>query len=179
MAIRRAAAFHTLEKLTMSLKPMLPADTLDVLEIVYRDTSLSDPTDVEMTRGSRDGYTRQPNKLDTGPPAVAYLHRGRDNPVLYVWPTPDRATYEIRYNRIRMFRDLGNMLTGLDVPNRWLGIVVAGVAWYLGLTQEACSLDDRAALKATFEDELATISPEDRDRSVFRTEIDLSSYYRV
>src|SRR5204862_452998 len=32
--IRRAVVFHTLEKFTMSLKPMLPADTLDVQQFI-------------------------------------------------------------------------------------------------------------------------------------------------
>jgi hypothetical protein len=156
----------------------LPADTLDVLEMIYRDVSLSAPTEVAITRGSRDGYTLQPNKADTGPPSMAYLHRGRDNPTLYVWPAPDRA-YELRYNRVRMFRDTGNMLAGVDVPDRWLGVVVAGVAHYLGMTQDGITEEQLARLKNTFEDELMTISPEDRDRSVFKTEIDLATYYRV
>lgn len=156
----------------------LPTGTLDVLEIVYRDTSESDPTDIEVTRGSRDDYTLQPNKDERGAPTFAYVQRGRDNPTMWVWPTPDRGTYQIRYNRIRRFYDLGNNLAAIDVPDHWLGVLVAGVTYYLSLVTPGTTPEERAEFKAQFEDEMATISPEDRDRSVLRIELDLMDYYR-
>jgi hypothetical protein len=60
----------------------------------------------------------------------------------------------------------------------WLGILVAAVAYYLGLTRASLSLADREALKAVMEDEFLTVSVENRDSSPFRIEPDMASYYR-
>jgi hypothetical protein len=156
----------------------LPADTLDVSFLTYRDTAESDPMDIEVRRVSDEDYAAQPLKNDPGFPITAYLARGRDRPTLYVWPVPNRTTYEIRYTRVRKFRDLGNQLAAVDVPSMWLGILVAAVAYYLGLTRASLSLADREALKAVMEDEFLTVSVENRDSSPFRIEPDMASYYR-
>lgn len=174
----------TIEKVVLDLTEdqpdyTLPADTMDVLEMVLRDASQANAKDIPVERMPRDTYAYIVNKAQAGDPSQAYVERNRDAPTLWLWPVPGRANLQLVYWRIRLFRDVGGMLDGLDVPTRWTNILVAGVAWYLSLTSPETTAADRAEHKAAFDEEIAVISPEDRDRGPFEVQIDLSSYYRV
>ena len=171
-----------LETLDLSLGVVayaLPADTQDVLEMTYRDTAEGVPTDLMVTRISRDLYHYLPDKNSPGSPNQFFVDRQRDAPVLYIWMKPDRATYRLSYYRIRKFRDVGNMTDHLDVPTKWLGLLTAGVAMYIGKCTPDIAPDHRAELAADWQSELADILPEDSDRSPFHVDIDLSCYARL
>jgi hypothetical protein len=157
----------------------LAADTQDILEVTYRDTSQADPTDLAVMRIARDEYHYIPDKLSPGRPTKFWLDRQLAAPVLRIWQAPDKATYQLDFYRIRRFRDVGGMTDNLDVPDRWLGLLIAGVAYYIGLTMPTLSQPARMELKEAWLDEMARILPEDRERSPMRLEPDLSCYARI
>jgi hypothetical protein len=164
----------------VALQPdyLLDLDTLDVLEMVVRNTALSTATDIPVNRMARDDYHYLPNKLSAGEPRQIWVERTRDRPVLHVYPVPRLDSYELRYYRVRRFKDLGSPLDAIDIPPHWMGVVIAGVAYYLSLTHADVTEGTRAALKVDWNDEFATISPEDRDRGPMNVSIDLSAYMR-
>ena len=181
----RGINLHTVElqQLTLPLgviRHELAADTEDVLEVTYRDTGLgSGLSDIRVARVGRDQYHFMPDKDTPGPPVHFYLDRQRDFPILYLWPAPDRATYRLDYYRIRRFRDVGQMTDNLDVRNKWLGLMVAGVAMYIGKNLPDLTPDHRAELRQDWLDELDDILPEDRDRADLVLGYDLSCYARI
>lgn len=173
----------TVEQVTRTLtinepRYLLETDCLDVLEVAVRDTSLANPDDLMLERMSRDDYMMIPQKLRAGRPLQVYVERTRERPILHLYPVPQNSTFQLVYNRIRCFRDLGTPLDAIDVPNHWLGVIVAGVAYYLGLTKAELSTADREELRQGFEDEMKAISPEDRDRGPLTIALDLSDYFR-
>lgn len=157
---------------------LLGTDCLDVLEVAVRDTAQAFRTDLMLERVSRDQYMTISNKLSPGRPSQVYVERTRERPILHLYPAPKISTFELVYNRIRCFRDLGSPLDAIDVPNHWLGVIVAGVAYYLGQTKAELTAGDRQELREAFEYEINCIAPEDRDRSPLTICLNLSDYYR-
>lgn len=157
---------------------LLDRDCLDVLEVAVRDLSSSRPNDLPLARVSRDAYMDIPDKTWSGRPVQVYVERTRERPILNLYPAPSSTNYQIIYNRVRCFRDLGTPLDAIDVPNHWLGVIVAGVAYYLGCTRSELGQGDREELRQAFEFEMAAISPEDQDRGPLTVCLDLSDYFR-
>jgi hypothetical protein len=158
---------------------VLPADVVDVLSMVWRDTAAASPFDMPMTRIDAETWLTTSQKDTGGPPGLFFVDRQRDNCILHISGKPDRTSYRLVYWVIRRFKDIGNMLEQLDVPVHWLGLITAGVAYYLGMCTPDLTEEHRAELKATWGDEFATVSTENRDRSVFRIEPDLTCYHRL
>lgn len=60
----------------------LASSTIDALEVVLN----RDSTDLKLERISPEEYLLIPNKTQTGRPSQYSIRRGRDNPVLSLWP---------------------------------------------------------------------------------------------
>jgi hypothetical protein len=155
----------------------LPADEHDVLEVTVRETTQVTPTDVPLTRMARDEYHLIPDKTTKGRPVNFWLQRGRDNRTLYFWPTPDLSNrYEVRYQRVVLFRDVGTMLDNLDVPTAWTGVMVAGCSYFLSLERGDIDIPTRQELDRLFSTEIELLEGEDADKSPLRVLPDLSAY---
>ena len=66
----------------------LSDSTIDALAITY-STSVSG-TDIALERISREEYHNVPNKNQSGRPTQYAIQRGRSNPTIMLYPTPDR-----------------------------------------------------------------------------------------
>lgn len=140
----------------------LPADTVDLIEHVVRQTVNSRQTDINITRISVSTYAVIPDKANKGRPTQIYIDRQRDNPQFSVWPVPEDDSYTLVYWRLRRLHDAGSGETTFDVPFRYYNAVVAGLAYHLAMKYAPERME---VLKIAFNESLMLAQDEDRDRS--------------
>lgn len=155
----------------------LPSDEHDVLEATIRDTSQTVPTDIPLGRMSRDEWHYTPDKSTPGQPTSFYVQRGRLLRTVYFWPKPNKATFQVRYQRVSLFRDAGSMVEEVDAPSTWMSVLVAGCAYFLALSKSDVDIPTRQELERLFEKEIELIEPSERDRADLRILPDLSCYF--
>jgi hypothetical protein len=149
----------------------LPADTIDVIECVWRtDAGSENQVDLTVNRISVSDYSAIPNKLDTGSrPLQFYINRLGPAPVMYLWPVADGSRAgQIAYWRLRRVQDAGAPATNtMDMPFRFLEAFVAGLAFHLAVKNP--QLAPRISmLKQMYEESFALAAAEDRDRASVR-----------
>lgn len=94
------------------------------------------PTEIPLARMNRDDYTNLPNKaFQSNRPLQYWFDRQVNNPIMHLWPVPnDAATVcQIVVWRQRYIMDVGSMTQEIEVPQRWLEALVAGLAAKLAL----------------------------------------------
>lgn len=156
----------------------LPADTVDVLDMVIRTTSGAATTDLLIRRVGRSEWFALPDKDSQGEPTQAFVDLQRDAPVLTLWPVPDATTaYTLVYYRIRRFRDIPSLGSDLDVHVRFMPALVSGLAYYMARERPDIPEQKLARLKAEYEEEYAQAAETDRDRGDLRVVPDLSCYW--
>lgn len=147
----------------------LPDDTVDLIEQVTRTSpgSQTNQTDINLTRISVSTYATIPNKLAQGRPVQVYVDRQRDNPQVFVWPTPPDNTYTFYYWRLRRIQDGGTGTTTEDIPFRFLPAMIAGLAHKIAMKipEGAPRLQ---MLEAEYEKQWQLASEEDRQKAAVR-----------
>jgi hypothetical protein len=150
---------------------VLPADTVDILDAVIRNTSVTGiQSETPLTRIGVGEWPSYPNKLQTGRPYAFFVHRTVEPPVLYLHPVPDSyQPYWILYWRLRYMANLPRGGTGfVDAPARFLPAMISGLAFMLAMKSKDMNVRQTApALKALYEADFDLASLEDRDRSSF------------
>jgi len=163
----------------------LPTDTVDVCELFLRENDgvVATQADRNINRISVSTYAAIPNKLTTGKPLQAFVHRlGTDgnyksglnsatstnvSPFITLWPVPDKSTYQLRYYRMRRIEDAGNGAENQDMPFRFLPCAVAGLAYYIAM--KVPELAPRVEmLKGIYEEQFAMAAAEDREKTSAR-----------
>lgn len=149
----------------------LSGEKLDIIEGLLRtdagDTTLQ--TDLTMERVSISHYAHQTNKLNPGRPIQYWLEQTPAGIVVNVWPVPDAVvTYTFFYYYMERIEDTGNAGPNtIDVPARYLPVLVAGLAYYLAMkTPEA--LPKLAALKAIYDEQWGLASDSSREKATLR-----------
>lgn len=148
----------------------LPADTVDLLDMVIR-TSAGDETtqaDLTISRISEPTYSSIPNKLTQARPIQVWVRRLRDNPKIVVWPVPNQSDYYVfKYWRMRRIQDAGSGVETPDMNFRFYPALVAGLAFYIG--QKIPEGAERLQMLQTeYERQYELAAGEDRDRSPVR-----------
>jgi hypothetical protein len=173
----------------------LPADTIDVCEMNIRTNAgdASSQSDLSLNRISIPTYSAIPNKLSTGRPLQAVVHRlgqagiyqsgdrtngntptptniGANVSFLTLWPVPDSSTaYQISFYRMRRIQDMGSEAgkTDADMPFRFFPCAVAGLAYYIAM--KVPELAPRIPmLKQEYEEQFKLASEEDREKTSAR-----------
>jgi hypothetical protein len=115
----------------------LEQQELDIVEANIRtnEGSQNSQTDIHMRRISISRYAQQTNKLTTGRPIQYWVEKAARGITLNVWPVPDATeSYVVNYYYMCRVQDTGKPLSNdLDVPIRFLPVLVAGLAYYLAL----------------------------------------------
>lgn len=146
----------------------MPADTIDIIEHQCRlnNGSTASQSDYTMTRISVSEYAHINNKTTQGMPLQIYVDRQREKPILYLWPVPDGTQpYTLYYWRIRRIQDVGAGGTNtIDVPARFLPVLVAGLAYHIALKRPE-STDRVPMLKQIYDEQWEMAAGEDRDKS--------------
>jgi hypothetical protein len=171
----RGLNMWTFDQGTIVLQPgvatyALPTDTVDLLEHVIRTGagSASTQADLTITRISVSTYATIPNKLQQARPIQVWIERLQPAPQFTVWPVPDNSTtYTFVYWRLRRLQDAGNGVNTMDVPFRFYGAMVAGLAYYLSMKVPG-GMDRLQVLKAQYDEAWDLASSEDREKAAVR-----------
>ena len=146
---------------------LLPADCIDVLEMVVRQTSGNTTTDIAISRIGMKTYATIPVKGTTGRPVQAWVDR-QTSPQVNVWPLPADSSYTLVFWYMRRIQDAGasGELT-FDIPQRFLPCLVAGLAYKIAMKRpEAEGRIER--LKMEYEEQWANAAAEDREKVSMR-----------
>ena len=165
----------TIEQRTQSLTSgtaeySLGTDIIDVLSVVVRRSG----TDFSMSRISRDTYLNIPTKSTTGRATQYFLDR-QITPNLKLYPTPENSTDVLVYDALTRMQDADTQVNTLEVPFRFFPCLTAGLAYYIAMKRAP---DRIQLLKTVYEEEFERAMAEDRDRSAFKVNPQLS-YYKV
>ncbi len=167
--VNRGLNFWTVEQGTKTLTAStssvtMDADTVDLIQHWIRDGSGTTQSDLPLSRFSVSQYSTIPNKLTEGRPVNLYIDKQRDAPVVYFWPTPNKA-YTFVYQQIRRIQDTGAVgSTDPDVPARFLPALVSGLAYMISQKYPEAFVRS-PELKAEYEFQWQLAEQEDRDRA--------------
>ena len=143
----------------------LSSSTVDALEVVLN----RDSTDLQLERISPEEYLLIPNKTQTGRPSQYSIRRGRDNPVLSVWPIPENSTDIMKIERISELQDVDKSAgQNADMPIRFLPPLTCGLAYYMSMKRPGVEAGRIQMLKSNYEELLARAFQEDRERSTMK-----------
>lgn len=141
---------------------VLDADTIDVLDAVWRRLSGLQQQDRTMTRMSVKEWAQTANKNTTSLPSRYWINRTVP-PVMTIWPVPTEDGTLV-YWKLRRIEDAGNYTNNMDVPTRFLPAMVSGLAYYLAIKTQGA--DQRIPiLQAEYERQFKLASDEDRERA--------------
>ena len=110
----------------------LPVGTIDLIDVVIRDTSGASTTDTVLNRISIADYNQLPDKTSSGKPSQYMLDK-QYTPNLYVWQVPDTSDYSLVYWSINQLEDVTASAEEPDIPYRWSDCICAGLASKLAL----------------------------------------------
>ncbi len=99
--------------------------------ISYSEVFLGNtPSEIPMGSLNRDTYVAQSNKVFTGRPTTYWFQRDRSQPVFHTWPAPnsDAEHAQLIIWRHRHIMDVGTLQQEIEVPQRWLEAIIAGLA---------------------------------------------------
>ena len=79
---------------------------------------------------NRDTYVAQSNKVFPGRPNSYWFQRDLPEPVMHIWPAPFQAAEQAQLIvwRHRHIMDTENLQQEVEVPQRWLDAIIAGLA---------------------------------------------------
>jgi len=99
--------------------------------ISYSDLILGNmPQEIPMGLLNRDSFTAQSNKTMQSRPVTYWYQRDRVNPILNLWPAPNPAAegHQLIVWRHRHIMDVGTLQQEIEVPQRWMEALIAGLA---------------------------------------------------
>jgi hypothetical protein len=110
----------------------LPVGTIDLMDVVIRETVGGTQSDTVLPRVSISDYNQIPNKTTQAKPSQYMLDK-QYTPVLYVWQVPDSNNYSLVYWSINQLEDVTASNEDTDIPYRWSDCICAGLASKLAL----------------------------------------------
>ena len=132
---------------------LLDATVVDLLEVVLRNSSGTDFTLTQMSRGE---YLRIPNKYNSGQPSQYFFDR-QVTPTITLWSTPD-TSYTLVFYYVRRIEDADTLVNTTDAPFRFLPCMAAGLAYYISVKRAP---DRIQILKSIYEEEFQRAMSED------------------
>jgi hypothetical protein len=161
----------------------IPGNVVMILD-AYRsvNTGASNQTNIYMTPMSRTEYASLAVPQTQAPP-VQYWFDRLISPTITLYPTPDgNGPYVFNYYSCRQLQD-ANLSGGEtpDMPYRWLGVLVAGLARRLGRVYPPQGVDRvawRALLKSEFDEAWGIAATQDTENAPMTFAPNIGSYYR-
>ena len=140
----------------------LDSSTINALEVVLN----RDNTDIKLTRITPEEYLIIPAPTQTGRPSQYTIRRGRDNPVMSVWPLPENSTDVLKIEIVKELTDVDKSADqNADIPKRFLPALTCGLAYYLSMKRPFIPDTKIAMLKTNYEEILGRAMEEDRERA--------------
>ena len=102
---------------------------LNVTELVFQNL----PQEIPFYKLNRTDYNNLPNKTRTGRPTQFWYDKNIKNPILTIWPNPDR---QFTFSQVtgylhRQIQDVGTMQQEIECPQRWYLAIVLQLAKHL------------------------------------------------
>ena len=136
-------------------------------------------TEITMARLNRDDYTNLPNKNFTAnQPFQFWLNRTIPNATITLWPTPQRAFYQMTVWYSSQVEDVGDLYGQLAIPDRWLLAIQSMLAHQMSLELPAVDLARIQYLEAQGEKYFIMAEQEERDKSPIYYSPNISVYTR-
>jgi hypothetical protein len=151
--------------------------TLSFSQIYLANT----PTEIPLARMNRDDYTNLPNKaFQSNRPLQFWFDRQVNNPIMHMWPVPNEAATvcQIVVWRQRYIMDVGTMTQDVEVPQRWLEAIVAGLAAKMALELVEVDVNMIPILDQKAASALYIAQMEERDNSPMMIAPNISPYTR-
>jgi len=140
----------------------LSSNVINALEVVIS----RDNTDIKLTRITPEEYLIIPAKTQTGKPSQYSIRRGRDNPVMSVWPIPENSTDVLKIETVTELQDVNkSAIQNADLPKRFLPPLTCGLSYYMAMKRPGVADTRIAMLKANYEETLTRAMEEDRERA--------------
>jgi len=151
--------------------------TLSFSQIYLANT----PSEIPLARMNRDDYTSLPNKaFQSNRPLQFWFDRQVNNPIMHMWPVPNAAATvcQIVVWRQRYIMDVGTMAQDVEVPQRWLEAIVAGLAAKMALELVEADASLIPILDQKAASALYIAQMEERDNSPMMIAPNISPYTR-
>ena len=140
----------------------LSSNVINALEVVIS----RDNTDIKLTRITPEEYLIIPAKTQTGRPSQYSIRRGRDNPVMSLWPIPENSTDVLKIETVTELQDVNkSAIQNADLPKRFLPPLTCGLSYYMAMKRPGVADTRIAMLKVNYEEILARAMEEDRERA--------------
>lgn len=140
----------------------LPADTVDLIEHVYRTGTGQSQTDRTLTRITVSTYATLVNKQTQGVPNQIYIDR-QIQPVIHIYPVPLTNATLVCW-RLRRIQDALTGSNTMDMPFRFIPALIAGTAFHIAMkVPEGAGRVE--LLKSAYNEAWMDAADEDRDRS--------------
>ena len=140
----------------------LSSNVINALEVVIS----RDNTDIKLTRITPEEYLIIPAKTQTGKPSQYSIRRGRDNPVMSLWPIPENSTDVLKIETVTELQDVNkSAIQNADLPKRFLPPLTCGLSYYMAMKRPGVADTRIAMLKTNYEETLARAMEEDRERA--------------
>ena len=151
----------------------LDADTIDILDAVWRTGTGQSQHDGPFTRIGIDEFANIANKNNPGSPSLVWVNRVVP-PVANIWPIPVEAGTFV-YWKLRRIEDAGAYTNTVDVPPRFLPAMTSGLAYYLAIKTPSAA-ERIPMLQQEYERQFGLASDEDRERASVYLVPDLNGY---
>jgi hypothetical protein len=155
----------------------LPSQTVVILDAyISLNYGTTSQTDTYVTPMSRTQYASIADKYTQGRPTTYWMDR-LINPSVTMWPVPDAGgPYTFAYYNLAQLQD-ANLPGGEtpDLPYRWLGVLMTGLAVRLARVYAPALLDAR---KADFADAWQWAAEQDVENAPTSFAPNISQYYR-
>ena len=140
----------------------LSSNVINSLEVVIS----RDNTDIKLTRITPEEYLIIPAKTQTGRPSQYSIRRGRDNPVMSLWPIPENSTDILKIETVTELQDVNkSAIQNADLPKRFLPPLTCGLSYYMAMKRPGVADTRITMLKTNYEEILARAMEEDRERA--------------
>ena len=97
------------------------------------------------------------------------IRRGRDNPVMSVWPIPENSTDVLKMEIFSELQDVNkSAIQNADLPKRFLPAMTCGLSYYMSMKRPGVEAGRIQMLKANYEEKLGRAMLEDRERATMR-----------
>lgn len=118
--------------------------TLSIREFVVANN----PTEIPMARLNIDQYNDMPNKtFQASQPLQFWLDHTISAPVMNLWPAPSDTFKQVTAYLHRQIEDIGVYTNEVDVPQRWLMVVITALAVNIAMELPDVPLDRIAILE--------------------------------
>lgn len=166
----------------------LIVSAMDWRVVDYRDPTrlftagvfMTDISDLQMSKLSRDDYTLLPNKTQLGDWPLQYWYDKQFyEPLLHFWPVPS-SDMAMRVYTQSQIQDPGLYTNAVQVPQRWLDTIISLLAprVCLELPQNLVPPDRYATLKSIADEALVSAGNSETDGAPIRLAPNISYYTR-